>query len=132
MGAVVVRDDALLLVRRGQPPERDRWSVPGGKVRFGEALASAVCRELAEETGLDGRCGRLLGWAERRSGSHHFVILDFAATVADDVEAVASSDAAAVAWVPLAEVAAWPLVSGLADFLRGAGVLPGASDLRGR
>lgn len=125
VGAVVVRSGALLLVQRGHDPEAGRWSVPGGRVRWGEELSAAVRRELREETGLDGRCGPLVGWAERRSGPYHYVILDFAVTVPDSAEAVAASDAAAVAWVPLAQVAGWPLVAGLADFLRGAGILPG-------
>lgn len=127
VGAVVVRRGALLLVQRGHDPERGRWSVPGGRVRWGEALATAVRRELREETRLDGRCGSLVGWAERRTGPHHFVILDFAVTVPDDADAVAGSDASAVSWVAIDEVATWPLVAGLAAFLRHAGVIPPAS-----
>jgi 8-oxo-dGTP diphosphatase len=124
VGAVVVRRGALLLVQRGHDPERGRWSVPGGRVRWGELLAGAVQRELREETGLDGRCGPLVGWAERRSGHYHFVILDFAVTVPDDAEAIAGSDASALAWVALDEVASWPLVEHLASFLHDAGIIP--------
>lgn len=91
-------------------------------MRFGETMAVAAERELEEETGLRGRCGRLVGWAERISDSGHFVIADFDIDVPADQQAVAGSDATEVAWVPVSEVATWPLVSGLWEFLVDAGV----------
>ena len=65
VGAVVVVDDRLLLIRRGTAGRQGEWSVPGGRVEPGETLAEAVVRELAEETGLEGVCGELVGWVER-------------------------------------------------------------------
>ncbi len=112
----------MLLVRRANPPEVGRWTVPGGKVRWGETMAQAVERELAEETGLVGHCGRLVGWAERIGPTTHFVIADF--EVAASGQPRAGSDAADVAWVPFGELERWPLVSGLLDFLTVHGVVP--------
>ena len=123
VGAVVVEDGRLLLVRRGREPGRGAWSIPGGRVDRGETLGRAVERELAEETGLRGRCLTLLGWAERLSPDHHFVILDFLVEVGAAVPPVAGDDADEVAWVPLAEVERRPLVEGLGAFLRAHGVL---------
>lgn len=123
MGAVATVEGRLLLVRRGRPPGAGAWSVPGGRVEPGEALADAVERELREETGLVGRCGPLLGWAEVVGPDHHFIILDFTVSVADPRPPVAGDDAAAAAWVPLGDVAALPLVDGLEAFLRRHAVL---------
>jgi len=94
-------------------------------VEAGEALVAAVVRELAEETGLDGVCGPLLGWAERMGVDHHFVILDFHVEVFDDGPAAAGSDASDVAWAPLQDVHGWNLVDGLLDFLVDHGVVEG-------
>lgn len=124
VGAVAVADDRLLLVRRGHGPAAGSWSVPGGRVEAGETLAEAVVRELAEETGLEGVCGDLLGWVERLGDDHHFVILDFAVTVLDPRPPVAGSDAAEAAWVPVPEVTDRQLVDGLAEFLHDHGILP--------
>ena len=118
VGAVVVADGRLLLIRRGRGPAQGEWSVPGGRVEAGELLAEAVVRELAEETGLEGVCGELIGWVERLGDDHHFVILDFAVTLLNpEAEPVAGDDAAEAAWVPLHEVAEVQLVEGLAEFL---------------
>lgn len=118
VGAVVVVDDRLLLIRRGRGVAVGRWSVPGGVVEPGELLAEAVVRELAEETGLEGVCGPLIGVVERFVEGRHYVILDHRVTLLDpDAEPKAGDDAAAVAWVPLGEVAEWELVEGLAEFL---------------
>ena len=125
VGAVVVDHDELLLVRRGRGPAQGTWSVPGGRVQRGETLAEAVTRELREETGLEGVCGPLIGWAELldpETGGH-FVLLDFEATIVGDGEPVAGDDAAEVEWVPLADVAERRLVEGLAEFLHQHGVI---------
>lgn len=123
VGAVLVDHDRLLLVRRGQGPAQGEWSVPGGKVEVGETLAEAVTRELREETGLEGVCGPLLGWAERIEPEAHYVILDFAVTLVGDDQATAGDDAAEVAWVALAEVAQLRLVDGLAELLHDNGII---------
>lgn len=124
VGAVVVRGGELLLVRRGRGAAVGRWSVPGGRVERGETLAEAVVREVREETGLDVVCGEALGWVERISDDHHFVIVDFRAVPLDPaVPLVAGDDAAEAAWVDRGLVTELALVEGLAEFLADHGVV---------
>lgn len=123
VGAVALDAGRLLLIRRGHGPAAGEWSVPGGRVGWGETLAEAVLRELAEETGLDAVCDELIGWVERIDADHHFVILDFGVSVLDPADPVAGSDAAEAAWVALEDVAELNLVDGLAEFLHEHGFL---------
>ena len=123
VGAVTVDEGRLLLIRRGHGPAAGEWSVPGGRVEFGETLAEAVVRELLEETGLEGVCGELVGWVERIDPEHHHVILDFHAEVLDPVPVAAGDDAVEARWVPLEDVAELSLVPGLAEFLADNGVI---------
>ena len=83
----------------------------------GEAVVAAVVRELAEETGLEGVCGPLVGWVERMGAGHHFVALDFRVDVLDDREPVAGDDAAEAEWVPVDELGGRDLSDGLLEFL---------------
>lgn len=123
VGAIVVDDERLLLIRRGHGPAAGEWSVPGGRVEAGETLAEAVVRELQEETGLEGVCGDLIGWVERMGDDHHFVILDFRVTLLEDGQPIAGDDAAEAAWVPVHDVAELVLVGGLAEFLHDHGII---------
>jgi ADP-ribose pyrophosphatase YjhB (NUDIX family) len=124
VGAVAVADGALLLVRRGRGPAAGEWSVPGGRVEWGESLHEAVVRETFEETGLEVVVDRFLGWVERIGDDFHFVILDFLVTALDPESAPrAGDDAAAVAWVPVANLSELRLVAGLYDFLVDHGVI---------
>jgi 8-oxo-dGTP diphosphatase len=104
VGAIVVRDGSLLMVRRGREPGRGLWSLPGGRVEVGEYLHDAVRREVKEETGLEVEPAALVGILEV-VGDPHYVILDFAASC-DGVTGtpVAGDDVDEVRWVPLADV----------------------------
>jgi mutator protein MutT len=127
VGAVALRDGALLHVRRGHGPAAGTWSVPGGRVEAGETLHEAVVREVTEETGLAVAVERFLGWAERidpEPGGAHVVILDFAVTSLSGDDPVAGDDAAEVAWVPVGDLPEYRIVPGLLDFLEERGVLP--------
>ena len=123
VGAIAISDDALLMVKRATPPDEGRWSVPGGRVEPGETLASAVVREVAEETGVAVVCDRFIGFAEIIDEEIHAVVLDFEVIVMDPSDPVAASDAAAAEWVPIHAVCERPLVAGLAEFLSDHGII---------
>jgi 8-oxo-dGTP diphosphatase len=98
VGAVVCRGDQILLIKRGNPPQKGRWSLPGGRVEPGERLVDAVAREVLEETGVAEA-------VERLSDEFHFVILDYLATPVDlTAEPVAATDAADARWVRRVEL----------------------------
>ena len=124
VGAIARRRDDLLLIRRKHGPGAGEWSIPGGRVKAGELLAAAVVRELHEETGLEGVCGAFVGWAERITAEHHFVILDFEVELLDDSDPIAGDDASEVRWVAVYDVAELRLVEGLAEFLHDHDIIP--------
>jgi ADP-ribose pyrophosphatase YjhB (NUDIX family) len=82
VSAAIFRDDRILLVRRARSPAKGFYSLPGGRVEFGESLATALHREVDEETGLRIEIAGLAGWREvlpAAAGGGHFVIMSFAA-----------------------------------------------------
>jgi mutator protein MutT len=129
VGGVVVRDGRALIVKRAHDPRRGEWSIPGGAVDVGEPLAQAVRRELFEETGLEVTVGAVLEMFDRihRDADgrvrYHFVIIDFLCE-APVGEAVAGTDAEAVAWVRADELEAYGVNAHAAAVIKkGLGVL---------
>jgi ADP-ribose pyrophosphatase len=57
VGAIVIEDGKVLLVKRKYPPKKGKWAIPGGSVNLGETLQAAAEREIKEETGLDIKAG---------------------------------------------------------------------------
>jgi 8-oxo-dGTP diphosphatase len=83
VGAVIVQDDAVVLIRRRYEPLAGRWSLPGGTLELGETLEVGVAREIAEETGLDVRVGPVIEVFDRiirdedARVRYHFVLVDY-------------------------------------------------------
>jgi ADP-ribose pyrophosphatase YjhB (NUDIX family) len=103
VGVVVFKDERVLLVRRGKPPRQDRWSLPGGRQRLGEAVRTTARREVLEETGLEVEVTALLDVLdsitrdEAGAIAYHYTLVDFLAEWRVG-EAAAGGDAAEVAW----------------------------------
>jgi ADP-ribose pyrophosphatase YjhB (NUDIX family) len=107
VGAVVVHEGRVLLVRRGTEPLKGHWSLPGGLLEVGEPLAAGVVREVREETGLTVEPVELIELLDRihREGErvrYHYVIADYLCRMVGGV-LQAASDADAVRWVERAE-----------------------------
>jgi ADP-ribose pyrophosphatase YjhB (NUDIX family) len=82
VSASIFRDGKVLLVRRARSPAKGSYSLPGGRVEFGETLHAALCREVDEETALRIEIVDLAGWREvvpGTAGGGHYVIMSFAA-----------------------------------------------------
>src|SRR5580692_5066309 len=97
VGAVIVKDGRVLLVRRGTAPLKGHWTLPGGLLELGESLHEGVVREVREETGLTVEPLELIELLERihREESRiqfHYVIADYLCRVIGG-EAKAASDA---------------------------------------
>jgi len=106
----------VLLIRRAKEPRKGQWSLPGGKLEFGETLLEGVLREVREETGLEVEILGLVDVAETirdasvGAADDHFVLIDYGARVISGT-AEAASDGAAARWFPLDELDALPLWS---------------------
>ncbi len=109
MGAVVFKEDKVLLVLRGKPPAEKQWSIPGGCVELGETLQEAAEREIAEETGIAIQASKPIytfDVIEHDENGHirfHYVIVDLAADYVSG-ELRAGDDAVDVSWVSLKDL----------------------------
>jgi ADP-ribose pyrophosphatase YjhB (NUDIX family) len=121
----VIRDGLVLLAARANEPMRGVWTLPGGLVEAGEALAEAALRELSEEVGLTAEVVGVLAPTEIivrdevGRARHHYVVHPHAALWRGG-EPVAGPEALGTRWATLAEVAALPTTPGLTDTLRAA------------
>jgi 8-oxo-dGTP diphosphatase len=82
VSAAIFRDGKVLLARRARSPSKGVYSLPGGRVEFGETLHAALHREVSEETSLKIEIVELAGWREvvpTAEGGGHYVIMSFAA-----------------------------------------------------
>jgi ADP-ribose pyrophosphatase YjhB (NUDIX family) len=103
VGAVIVEEGRVLLVRRGTEPLKGQWSLPGGLLELGEPLTGGVIREVLEETGLMVEPVELVELLDRIHGEgkrvrYHYVIADYLCRVTGG-SLQAASDADAVRWV---------------------------------
>jgi mutator protein MutT len=116
VGAIVIDEDRVLLVRRGQPPLEGEWSLPGGAVEVGESLETALVREVREETGVDVTVGPMVDVLDRITPdpagrvAYHYVIVDYLCRLRGGT-AQGMSDALEARWVPRDAVPQYGLTS---------------------
>jgi 8-oxo-dGTP diphosphatase len=109
-GIVCLRGDEVLLVRRAKPPRAGEWSLPGGRIEWGERAVDAALRELREETGVEAEIVGLIDvvdgiFTSRTSGEcwGHYLLVDYAARLLSG-EPRAGDDAAEARFAPIREV----------------------------
>ncbi len=107
----------VLLVERGQEPQKGLWSLPGGLLEVGEVLTDALRREIREETGLEIRplevvevFERILRDAEGRV-EYHYVLVDYLCERTGG-ELRAGDDAVRAQWVERRRLEEHPLTAG--------------------
>ena len=122
VGAVILDGDRVLLIQRGGVTLPGKWSIPGGLVERGETTREAVCREIAEECGLEielvdvcGVLDRVVRDVEGRV-RYHWALVDFLA-VARGGTLCAGDDAADARWVALEDVESYDTTDGLMDMI---------------
>ncbi len=111
VGALVVHQNKVLLILRGEAPAKGMWAVPGGSVNIGETLQAAAEREVLEETGLQIKAGEVIYSFEKiqhdKAGQvqYHYVILDLEAEPLDPAQPLTPADDAIEAgWFTLADL----------------------------
>jgi ADP-ribose pyrophosphatase YjhB (NUDIX family) len=123
VGAVIVRDGHVLLVRRATEPLKGEWSVPGGALELGEKLRDGAVREALEETGLQVEAGEVLDVFDSiftdddGRTQYHYVLIDFLCRPLSG-EAVAGSDVSEVLWATESDVAGMDLRASIAQVVR--------------
>jgi 8-oxo-dGTP diphosphatase len=114
VGAVIIDNGRVLLVRRTRPPLQGEWSLPGGAVELGETLRAAAEREALEETGLIVKATDVIEVLDRitagegQSIEYHYVLIDFLCHRTGGTLA-AGSDAGEVSWVSLDQLVKYRL-----------------------
>lgn len=114
VGAIVIKDGRVLLVKRGIAPSKGLWAIPGGSVELGETFRDAAEREIMEETGIAIRAGKLayvFDFIERDDSDKilfHFVIVD---VMADYISGTpkGADDALEARWVSPEELKELPM-----------------------
>ncbi len=135
VGAVIVHQGKVLLIKRAKDPSRGYWSIPGGVIELGEKAREAVKREVKEECGIEVEVGPVLEVVDsiHRDADgrlrFHYVIVDFLA-YPREFSVCPSSDAEEVRWFSPEELEGIPIPPGTKELLKRA-LLVGAISERG-
>ena len=123
VGAIIIDENRVVLVKRAHPPLQAQWSIPGGVLEVGELVREAAVREAREETGLIVEPGELLGVYDRvlrdveQRVQYHYVLIDFLCRRVGG-EIIAGSDAAEVCWFAVEDLSALNLAADTQDVIQ--------------
>ena len=122
VGAVIVQDGQVLIVKRKYDPLAGQWSLPGGGVELGETLEDSIVREMLEETGLEIEVGPVIEVFDRITRDdegkvrYHFVLVDYLCWPVGG-ELQASSDVADARFVDPADLPQYKLTAKANDVI---------------
>jgi 8-oxo-dGTP diphosphatase len=124
VGAIVIKDDKVLLVKRANHPGKGLWAIPGGRVKLGETLKEAARREVKEETGViispkdPVHVFEVIDSDDEGGIRFHYVIVDL---LADYLSGVPSpgTDASEARWISSGELKKLPVSKTTRQLLRG-------------
>jgi 8-oxo-dGTP diphosphatase len=122
VGAIVLKEDQVLLVLRDQEPSRGKWSIPGGVLELGETIEQAARREVHEECALEIDVGPVVEVRDAIFRDHegriqfHYVLIDVLARYQGGELAI-GSDARDARWVRRSELTCFDLTQGLEQVL---------------
>jgi ADP-ribose pyrophosphatase YjhB (NUDIX family) len=128
VSAAIFREGKILLVRRARSPAKGFYSLPGGRVEFGETLHAALHREVGEETALKIEIADLAAWREvvpGTTGGGHYLIMSFAARWTSG-EVVLNDEHDDYKWLAPDALGELKLTSGLQEVILSARRLLGA------
>jgi len=123
IGAVIIKEGEIALIKRGNEPSKGKWTIPGGLVELGENLKAAVIRETKEEVCLDVENPQLIDVVdnidldEHGKVKYHYIIIDYLVHVKSG-NIQAASDAEELRWVPFVEVESYNLTASFRIFFR--------------
>ena len=83
IGVLLMKDNKVLLGRRHEDPEKassllkgaGTWTMPGGKLRFGESFEEGAKREVKEETGVELKTAKVICVNDDRIEDIHFITI---------------------------------------------------------
>ncbi len=123
VGVVVLKDNSILLVLRGQEPSRGKWSIPGGVMELGETVRDAARREVMEECALEIEVGQVIAVRDavvrddEGRVRFHYLLVDVVARWLSG-ELAAGSDVDDARWASEEDLATYDLTKGLLPVLR--------------
>ncbi len=132
VGAVILEQEHVLLVQRGQPPSEGQWTVPGGVVEIGESPDEAIIREVHEECGIEVQVVGILDVVNRivrddvDAVKYHYVIIDYLACCRDprpgqrlpEYVVRAGTDVRDARWIPFQELSTYDVTEGLRPIIQ--------------
>jgi 8-oxo-dGTP diphosphatase len=123
VGAIVIKENKILLIKRNKEPGKGKWAIPGGSLKLGETLQEATEREVREETGLTIKVKEPVYTFDLIERDHqgqirfHYVIVDLMADMIGG-ELRPSDDAVDARWLTPEDIESVGVTESTKEFLR--------------